>query len=86
MPKLKPAIIYPTPEEDAQITAQIEADPEDFELDAAWFARAKPASEVFGEEMLRSFRTLRHLRMLQSEETDDHRDESADLSVHHPLG
>ena len=47
MPKLKPGTIWPTPEEDAVINAGIQADPDAFELDGAWFARAKPASAFF---------------------------------------
>ena len=42
-------IILPTPEEDAEINAQIAADPDDFELDDEWFAKAKPTSELFPE-------------------------------------
>lgn len=44
-----PRLIRPTPEEDAAINAQIAADPDDFELDAEWFANAKPTSELFPE-------------------------------------
>ena len=47
-------IIRPTPEEDAAINAQIAADPDDFELDAEWFANAKPTSELFPETHRRS--------------------------------
>ena len=43
MPKLKLGTISPTPEEDAAINAGITADPDTFELDAEWFARARPA-------------------------------------------
>ena len=46
MPKLKPNHVSPTPEENARILAAIAADPETFELDEAWFARARPAAEV----------------------------------------
>ena len=46
MPKLKPGTISPTPEEEAAINAGIAADPDTFELDAEWFARARPAVEV----------------------------------------
>ena len=49
MPKLKPGTILPTPEEDAQIRAGIAADPDTFELDEEWFARARPAREVMPE-------------------------------------
>ena len=46
MPKLKLGTIIPTPEENAAINAGIAADPDTFELDDEWFARAKPAIEV----------------------------------------
>ena len=46
MPNLKPGTIIPTPEENAAINAGIAADPDTFELDDEWFARAKPAIEV----------------------------------------
>ena len=58
MPRLKPTHISPTPEENARILAAIAADPETFELDAAWFARARPATEVAPDivERYRKFR------------------------------
>ena len=37
----KRKVIMPTEAEDATITAAIKADPEDFEADAEWFAKAK---------------------------------------------
>ena len=37
----------PAPEEEAAINAGIAADPDAFEPDDAWFARAKPASKFF---------------------------------------
>ena len=46
MPNLKLGTIIPTPEENAAINAGIAADPDTFELDDEWFARAKPAIEV----------------------------------------
>ena len=46
MPKLKVGHISPSHEEDAAINAGMAADPDSRELDAAWFAQAKPASEV----------------------------------------
>ena len=49
MPKLKPGTIFPTPDEEAAINAGIAADPDTFELDEAWFARARPAREVMPE-------------------------------------
>lgn len=42
-------IIRPTPDEDAEINAQIAADPDDFELDYQWFQNAKPTKELFPE-------------------------------------
>ena len=42
-------IIYPTEEEEAEINAQIAADPDEFELDDEWFANAKPTHELFPE-------------------------------------
>ncbi|MDI9349498.1 MAG: hypothetical protein QM537_05810 [Candidatus Symbiobacter sp.] len=41
-----PLPIMPTDAEDAAINRGIAADPENPELDAAWFAAARPASEV----------------------------------------
>ena len=49
MPKLKPGTIFPKPDEEAEINAGIAADPDTFELDEAWFARARPAREVMPE-------------------------------------
>ena len=46
MPKLKPSTIIPTAAEDAANRAAIQSDPDTFELDAEWFARARPATEV----------------------------------------
>ncbi len=63
MPKLKPDTIFPTPEEDKKITAGIASDPDDFELDETWFERAKPASEVFGKEILATLLSLRDARI-----------------------
>ena len=42
-------IILPTPEEDESINSQIDADPDDFELDEEWFKNAKPTKELFPE-------------------------------------
>ena len=42
-------IILPTPEEDADINAQIAADPDDLELDEEWFKNAKSTEELFPE-------------------------------------
>ncbi len=46
MPELKPDTVWPTPEEDAEINRQIAEDPDDFELDDDWFARARPITDV----------------------------------------
>ena len=46
MLKLKPSTIIPTAAEDAANRAAIQSDPDTFELDAEWFARARPATEV----------------------------------------
>lgn len=43
--KLKPAIHIPDAEEDAAINRGIADDPDAFELDDEWFARAKPVWE-----------------------------------------
>jgi uncharacterized protein (DUF4415 family) len=51
MPKLKVGHISPTPDEEAAINAGIAVDPDARELDAKWFAEAKPASEVLPPEM-----------------------------------
>lgn len=51
MPKLKVGHVSPSQEEDAAINAGIAADPDARELDAQWFAEAKPASEVLPPEM-----------------------------------
>ena len=46
MPRLKPDDVGLTPEEDEEINRQIAEDPDDFELDDDWFARAKPITDV----------------------------------------
>jgi uncharacterized protein (DUF4415 family) len=51
MPKLKAGHVSPTPDENAAINAGIAADPDARELDAEWFAKAKPASEVLPPEV-----------------------------------
>jgi len=51
MPKLKVGHISPSPQEDAAINAGIAADPQSSELDAEWFAKARPASEVLPPEV-----------------------------------
>ena len=47
MPRLRPNDIPLTPEENAELLADIESDPDISELDAEWFAGARPAIEVF---------------------------------------
>ena len=46
MPRLKPNDVPLTPEENAAVIAGIAADPDTFEADDEWFARARPAAEV----------------------------------------
>lgn len=46
MPRLKAHDVPLTPEENAAVKAGIAADPDTFELDEEWFARARPAEEV----------------------------------------
>lgn len=46
MPRLKPNHVSPTNAEEADIQEQIAEDPDDFEKDAEWFRRARPATEV----------------------------------------
>ena len=58
MPRLKPNDVPLTPEENARIKAAIAADPETFELDADWFARARPAREV-APELVEQYRRYR---------------------------
>ena len=50
MSKVKPGSIRMlTPEENAALLADIESDPDTYELDAEWFAHARPVIEVFPE-------------------------------------
>jgi uncharacterized protein (DUF4415 family) len=51
MPKLKAGHISPTPDEEMAINAGIEADPDGRELEAHWFAQARPASDVLPPDM-----------------------------------
>lgn len=51
----KRKIKRPTPEEDAKINAQIADDPDDFEADAEFFARAKPADPSM-QQLTRKYR------------------------------
>ncbi|MFT3778018.1 MAG: BrnA antitoxin family protein [Ottowia sp.] len=52
----------PTPEEDARINAGIAADPDAPELDDAWFARARPASEALPPEVYQGLLAIRRRR------------------------
>lgn len=69
MPKLKVGHISPTPEEDAAINAGIAADPDSRELDAQWFAKARPASEVLPPEMYAALVTKRPRGRPKADET-----------------
>ena len=44
MPNVRRTIIRPTPEEDAEINAQIAKDPDYFEGDEGWFRNDKPSA------------------------------------------
>lgn len=46
MPKLKPGTIIPTPEEDAQIQAGINADPDAYSLSDEEWKRVKPLARI----------------------------------------
>ncbi len=46
MPRLKPGDEPLSPEDDAAVAAGIKADPDTIELDAEWFAGARPASHA----------------------------------------
>jgi uncharacterized protein (DUF4415 family) len=62
MPKLKLGTIGPTPEEETTINAGIAADPDNPELDDAWFKRARPAKEVLPPQVYEGLVALqRHL-------------------------
>ncbi len=56
---IKPNIYMPTPEEDAEINAGIAADPNALELDDAWFAKARPASEALPPELFNALKSAR---------------------------
>ena len=62
MPKLKPGTLIPSKAEDAAIQAGIAADKDTFELDAEWFAKAKPASEVLPTDTYASLIALKRPR------------------------
>ena len=57
MPRLKRGTIIPTSEEDAEIRAGIEADPDTLELDNEWFRQARPVSETHPRIVHRYLRT-----------------------------
>ncbi len=69
MPKLKAGHISPTPEEDAAINAGIAADPDSRELDAEWFANARPAREVLPPEVYAALVARRPRGRPKAEET-----------------
>lgn len=70
MPKLKPGTIIPSKDEDATIKAGIATDPDTVELDAQWFAQAKPASEVFASDTYEALIAMKRPRgRPKSEET-----------------
>ena len=55
-------IIMPTAEETKAIDEQIASDPDDFELDDAWFEGAKTTQELFPEAYERAVRQKEALR------------------------
>jgi uncharacterized protein (DUF4415 family) len=55
-------IILPNDEEDAQICAGIAADPDTEELGEEFFANARPAREVLGEEVFNQLVAMRRTR------------------------
>lgn len=52
----------PSDEEDVLINAGIAADPDTFELDAEWFASARPAHEVLPPELYKGLVEMRRGR------------------------
>lgn len=56
MPKLKPGTVVPTPEEDVEIDAGIAADDDNPEWTEKDYARARPAAEVLGAEVVEALR------------------------------
>lgn len=69
MPKLKVGHISPTQDEDAAINAGIAADADSRELDAEWFAQAKPASEALPPEMFAALAAKRSRGRPKADET-----------------
>ena len=55
-------IIVPTAEESQAIDEQIASDPDDFELDDAWFEGAKTTQELFSEAYERAVRQKKALK------------------------
>ena len=80
MPKLKPSAIVPTAEEDAANQAAIQSDPDTFELDDEWFARARPASEVHPQVVRRHQQMHGGRRSSAKERVTIHLDE--DITAH----
>ena len=78
MPRLKPGDKPLTPEEDAAVVEAILSDPDDFELDAEWFAGAQTAAEALPhivEEYLRE-------RRGPTQKLDGKHSSGADLPAH----
>ena len=73
MPRLKPNHVDPTPEEDEEINRQIAEDPDDFELDDEWFARAKPMTDVMPvlAEYWRITQAMKHLPPVRDPQNPD---------------
>ena len=59
----------PTADEEAAINAGIAADPDNPELDAAWFATAKPASEFYSPEVFAALVAMKRPRGRPKAET-----------------
>jgi uncharacterized protein (DUF4415 family) len=60
-------IIRPTPEEDAEINAQITEDPDDFEADEEWFKEAKPSEEIVPHILERHLRENEEIKSWRKE-------------------
>ncbi len=78
MPRLKPGDKPLTPEEDTAVVEAILSDPDDFELDAEWFAGAQTAAEALPhivEEYLRE-------RKGPTQKLDGKHSSGADLPAH----
>ncbi len=55
-------LIWLSPEEDAEIDAQIAEDPDDFEADVEWFKEAKPSEEIIPHILERYHREQHELK------------------------